>query len=168
MKKYILLPLLIFTDGAAVSWVTPGFVSPEPEIFVAATPCNAVPRHLLAIPANLGCEMIKWRLTLRRDPRNLGRDDFKLQYTYGMTKPGTQGFMNDGFSKEISGNWVISKNTGKTPGNQIFTLQPTSPEGTISFLQVSDRMLHLLDTQGNLMIGNAGFSYTFNKQNANL
>lgn len=163
MKKFIWLPLLLLT-----SWENPEAISPEPEIFVAATPCDAVPRHLLAIPANLDCEMIKWRLTLRRDPRNLGRDDFKLQYTYGMTKPGTQGFMNDGFGKEISGKWALSKNTGKLPGKQFFTLHPTDSQSTITLLQMSDRMLHLLDTQGNLMIGNAGFSYTFNKQGTNL
>ena len=168
MKKYILHQLLIFIVGAASGWVTPGAISPEPEIFVAATPCDAIPRHLLAIPGNLDCEMIKWRLTLRRDPRNLGRDDFKLHYTYGMTKPSTQGFMNDGFSKEISGKWVISKNTGKLPGKQIFTLQPTDSQAAVALLQMSDRVLHLLDTQGNLMIGNAGFSYTFNRQNASL
>lgn len=163
MTKYILLPFLLFAAGA-----TPGLVSPEPEIFVAATPCDAVPRHMLGIPGDFDCEMIKWRLTLRRDPRNLGRDDFKLQYTYGMTKPGTQGFMNDGFSKELSGKWIISKNTGQLTGKQVFTLQPTASRGAITFLQMSDRMLHLLDMQGNLMIGNAGFSYTFNKQNTNL
>jgi hypothetical protein len=163
MKKLIWLPLLLITG-----WVRPGLISPEPEIFIAATPCDAIPRHLLAIPANLDCEMIKWRLTLRRDPRNLGRDDFKLQYTYGMTKPGTQGFMNDGFSKEISGKWVISKNTGRTPGRQVFTLKPVSSQTSIALLQMNDRLLHLLDIQGNLMIGNAGFSYTFNKQNTNL
>lgn len=163
MKKFIWLQLLLLT-----SWESPRIVSPDPEIFVAATPCDAVPRQLLSIPVDLDCEMIKWRLTLRRDPRNLGRDDFKLQYTYGMTKPGTQGFMNDGFSKEISGKWVISKNPGKTPGKQVFTLQTTTSEIPVTLLQMSDRMLHLLDTQGNLMIGNAGFSYTFNKQGTNL
>lgn len=163
MKKFIWLPLLLLTG-----WASPRVISPEPEIFVAATPCDAVPRQLLSIPADLDCEMIKWRLTLRRDPRNLGRDDFKLQYTYGMTKPGTQGFMNDGFSKEISGKWVVSKNPGKTPGKQVFTLQTTTSEVPVTLLQMSDRMLHLLDRQGNLMIGNAGFSYTFNKQGTNL
>jgi len=169
MKKSIWLPLLLLASWATSGSQEPGYaVSPEPEIFVAATPCDAVPRHLLAIPANLDCEMIKWRLTLRRDPRNLGRDEFKLQYTYGMTKPGTQGFMDDGFSKELSGTWVISKNTGKLPGKQIFTLQPAASQPAIVLLQMSGRMLHLLDTQGKLMIGNAGFSYTFNKQNANL
>jgi hypothetical protein len=161
MKKSIWLPLLLL-----IGWVTQGhIVSPEPDIFVAASPCDAAPRQLLSIPADMECEMIKWRLTLRRDPRNLGRDDFKLQYTYGMTKPNTQGFINDGFSKEISGKWHIAKNTVKTPGKQIFTLEPASANPSITFLQLNDRMLHLLDSQGNLMIGNAGFSYTLNKQN---
>ena len=169
MKKSVWLPLFLLAGLVAAGWVMPeNVVSPEPEIFVAATPCDAVPRHLLDIPANLDCEMIKWRLTLRRDPRNLGRDDFKLQYTYGMTKPGTQGFMNNGFSKEISGKWVISKNPGKTPGRQILTLLPVASQSTITLLQMSDRMLHLLDMQGDLMIGNAGFSYTFNKQRSDL
>ncbi|GGM83597.1 hypothetical protein GCM10010967_14250 [Dyadobacter beijingensis] len=67
---------------------------------------------MLGIPANLDCEMIKWRLTLRRDPRNPGRDDFQLQYTYGMTRPGTQGFKDDGFTKELSGKWTTDMAVG--------------------------------------------------------
>lgn len=168
MKKYILLPLLLWTAGVSSNWISPEKTSPDPEIFVAATPCDAVPRHLLGIPADLDCEMIKWRLILRRDPHNLGRDEFQLQYTYGMTKPGTQGFMNDGFSKELSGKWAISKNSRQLPGKQVLTLQPTTSRESITLLQMSDRMLHLLDTRGNLMIGNAGFSYTFNKPGTSL
>ncbi|MCF0071166.1 copper resistance protein NlpE [Dyadobacter sp. CY261] len=164
MQKSIWLPLLLL-----FSWTTQGHTtSPEPDIFVAATPCDAVPRELLSIPGDMDCEMIKWRLTLRHDPRNLGRDDFKLQYTYGMTKPGTRGFMGDGVGKEITGKWHMAENTGKTPGKRIFTLEPGASKAPVTFLQLNDKLLHLLDQQGNLMIGNAGFSYTFNKQNANL
>ncbi|ACT96553.1 hypothetical protein Dfer_5360 [Dyadobacter fermentans DSM 18053] len=164
MKKSIWLPLLLFTGSAAPDYN----VSPTPDTFVAATPCGDVPRHQLGIPADLECEMIKWRLTFRRDPRRQGRDDFRLQYTYGMTKPGTRGFMNNGTSNEISGTFRITENKGATTGRYIFTLQPTGSKTPIAFLQLNEHLLHLLDQQGHLMIGNAGFSYTFNKQNTHL
>ncbi|MHA4741846.1 hypothetical protein [Dyadobacter sp. MSC1_007] len=156
-KKLPLLALiLVLSQGIAPS--------PEPEQFVAATPCDPVARHMLSIPANLDCDMIKWRLALRRDPRNQDPYLFALNYTYGMTKAGTQGFMNDGTTKEISGKWSIKENKGKNPGKNIFTLHPDSSPVPVSFLQLNDRLLHLLDPKENLMIGNGGFSYTLNKQ----
>lgn len=138
--------------------------SPEPDLFVGATPCDPVARQMLSIPANLDCEMIKWKLALRRDPRNQQPYMFALNYTYGMTKPGTQGFMDEGISKEMSGKWDIAENKRKTPGKSILTLQPESSAVKLSFLQLNDQMLHLLDPKENLMIGNGGFSYTLNRQ----
>lgn len=158
MKTTRLLPflllVLLFNQGH-----TPA--SPDREFFVAATPCDPVARHLLGIPADIDCEFIKWKLALMRDPQTDAPFRFVLNYTYGMTKAGTRGFLNDGTSKETGGKWSIGKNTGNSPGDHIFVLRPAN-QLSISLLRLDDNLLHLLDNNGRLMIGNAGFSYTFN------
>lgn len=158
MKTHRFLPFLLL-----VMFFNQGHrPSPEREMFVGATPCDPVARHLLSIPMDMDCEMIKWKIALQRHPRDQNPTRFTLQYTYGMTKPGTQGFANDGFSREINGEWHIEKNTGKVPGADIFVLQSQS-KTPIRLLRLDNRLLHLLDPEGNLMIGNAGFSYAMNR-----
>nr|WP_295928818.1 hypothetical protein [uncultured Dyadobacter sp.] len=158
MKTSRLLPFLFL-----IMLLCPGYKpSPEREIFVGATPCDPVARHLLSIPMEMQCEMIKWKIALQRHPRDQNPTRFTLQYTYGMTKPGTQGFANDGVSKEINGEWHAEKNAGKAPGGAVFVLKSQS-KTPIRLLRLDDRLLHLLDLEGKLMIGNAGFSYTFNR-----
>jgi hypothetical protein len=128
-----------------------------------ASPCDAVARHYLSIPQNLECEMIKWRLLLYKDPRNQSPTQFELHYTYGMTKPGTEGFMNGGFTKQMKGQWTLSESNSRHAGLRVYRLTPESAKDTISILKLDENVLHLLDLQGKLMIGNAGFSYTLNK-----
>jgi hypothetical protein len=137
--------------------------SPDPVVFVSASPCDAIARYYLDIPKDLACEMIKWRLSLYTHPRDKTPTRFQLSYTYGMTKPGTRDFMNGGLTKEITGSWTEIASTAHSVGSHIYQLQPASRQGTIPLLKLNEQVLHLLDTNGHLMIGNAGFSYTMNK-----
>ncbi|GAB4025822.1 copper resistance protein NlpE N-terminal domain-containing protein [Spirosoma gilvum] len=135
--------------------------SPEPAEFVASSPCDMMPRTMLGIPPNADCELIKWNLALQRDPRNQEPTFYKLTITYGMSQLNTTGFKNGGNHLEKSGNWVILKDTN---GREIYRLNPDTPEQVISFAKLDDRLLHLLDSQGKLMIGHAAWSYTLNRK----
>jgi len=137
--------------------------SPEPELFVGTSPCALVMRPLLSVPTNMDCEMITWNLALTSIPGHESASRFRLKYTYGMSKPGTQGFMNDGISGELTGTWSEVKNTGKIPGKSLVSLHTTGQNPPINFAKLDARILHLLDPQGNLMIGNAAWSYTLGK-----
>ncbi|NIJ52776.1 copper resistance protein NlpE N-terminal domain-containing protein [Dyadobacter arcticus] len=156
--RFLILMTLTFASVMATS------SSPDPVTYVSASPCDAVARHYLDIPKDLDCEMIKWRLSLHKDPRNQSPTRFELTYTYGMTKPGTEGFMNGGFTKALKGQWSSTKSTAPSAGTDVYKLTPDSGKGSISFLKLDENVLHLLDLKGNLMIGNAGYSYTLNKQ----
>ncbi|GAA4395818.1 hypothetical protein GCM10023187_03220 [Nibrella viscosa] len=116
---------------------------------------------MLSIPAEISCEFIKWRLALQRDPRNQLPTTYTLKYTYGMTKPSTMDFLNGGTSLEKTGKWVIRKEAGN---REVFVLNPDTPEAAISFVRLDDKLLHLLDREGRLMIGHAGWSYTLNRK----
>lgn len=144
------------------SFVGAGRVSsPEPTIFVASTPCDMIPRQLLSIAAPTDCEFITWHLALNRDPRNQVATTYRLRYTYGMSKPGTQGFLNGGTTAEKEGKWTTLKSSGK---RETYQLNPDTPETAIYFTKLNDNLLHLLDPQGGLMVGHAGWSYTLNQK----
>ncbi|WAC14109.1 hypothetical protein [Dyadobacter pollutisoli] len=136
--------------------------SPDRDIFAGATPCDAIIRPMLAIPAAADCELVKWQLLLLKGPEDDKAVRFDLKYTYGMSKAGTQGFVNDGTSAEMNGKWIARKKEGNLPGQALIQLQPTENK-PISFAKLDDNIVHLLDPEGKLMIGNAAWSYTLNR-----
>lgn len=145
----------------AISFVGANGHSPETLVFIASTPCDGMPRTMLSIPAQAECEFIRWNLTLERDPRNQTPTSYRLTYTYGMTKPSTKDFLDGGTTAVKEGKWSILKG----PGNrEMYRLNPDTPEKAISFTKLNDSLLHLLDPQEKLMIGNAGWSYTLNRK----
>lgn len=122
--------------------------------FEATTPCDEVSKSLLNIPAADKAVMMKWVLTL------LTPTSYKLIYTYGMDKAGTRGFSDGAITKEQTGKWTKSnyRNT------EIYTLTAgTAP--SLSFLKLNENVLHLLDANKNLMVGNGAWSYTLNRIN---
>lgn len=149
--------------GAAIllgiSWIGASRVSLEPAAFVATSPCDQIPRSMLAIPATADCEMIQWELALYRDPRNQNPTNYKLQFTYGRSKPSTTDFIN-GIRGLKEGPWAVVKEPAKT----VYRLNPVASEPSISFVRLDEKVLHLLDADGKLMIGHGGWSYTLNRK----
>jgi hypothetical protein len=116
---------------------------------------------LLAIPAGVACELIQWNLVLRHDPRTHRPTTFTLYFTYGMSKPATVELMGGGTKGQMEGKWMILKEAGN---RTVYRLTPESSKSSLSFVKLDDNLLHLLDTQGKLMIGNAAWSYTLNRK----
>src|SRR4030095_8213814 len=77
-----------------------------------------------------------------------------------MDKAGTRGFSEGAITKKQTGTWTRSeyKNT------EVYTLiAENSP--TVSFLKLNENVLHLLDANKNLMVGNGAWGYTLNRIN---
>lgn len=148
--------------GMAIGLISATRPSPEPALFVASTPCDQLPRSWLGIPASTNCELLKWTLTLNRDPRRQTPTTYTLHYTYGMTQPNTTGFANGGTTMQKTGFWQIQSTA---PQRIVYQLGPgTSADTTIRLVKLDDKLLHLLDPQGRLMIGHGGWSYTLNQR----
>lgn len=132
-------------------------------VFLASTPCSKGTRPLPGIPVNEDCELIKWKLTLYQDEVKKTNTFYKLHCLYGLPKQGTTGLINGGKVIELEGKWTILKGTASKPHAVIYQLHISGTDHTISFLKLSDDLLHLLDHDLHLMIGSAAWSYTFNR-----
>ena len=163
VQKFILpatfLLVLIFSQGSSFS--------PTPSIYVATSPCDPAVRPVLAIPVETPCEMIRWKIALFPNPENPSNARYALEYSYGMSKPNTEGLINGGVKATQHGTWKSVKNTGKLPGKNLIELKPENGKSSIVFLQLDEQILHLLDSDKHLMIGNAAWSYTLNKSKNN-
>ena len=152
------LPILLLP---VVPSVDPG--SSTHGVFVATSPCDDVSRQLLQIPATAKCEMIKWSLNLQQDANTLIPTTYSLTFTYGLPEQGTNGLSNGGTRVVKEGEWTRVRGTKANPDAVVYQLDPGRHQRTLSFLKVDHNLLHLLDRDGNLAVGNAGWSYTLNR-----
>jgi hypothetical protein len=132
-------------------------------VFVASSPCGAAIRPVLGIPAHADCELIKWQLTLYWDRQTKRPATYHLKWAYGLAQPNTTGHVGGGTKRERTGNWNIGKGTSADPAAVVYRLDPEKPATTISLLKLDDRLLHVLDGEKALMIGDGAWSYTLNR-----
>lgn len=120
-------------------------VNGKERVYTASTPAAPVIRSFLKISATDSIDFIRWKLTLL-DNR------YMLQCNYGIGKPNTNGFLNGGTKIELSGE--LKKEA------HLFLLQ--NENKILALAELNADLLHLLDTDKSLLIGNGGWSYTLN------
>lgn len=156
--KFILLPALLAIFCAGIF----SFLKPAETlvlgIFEGTSPCNAEASAFLQIPINSRCDEVKWRLTLYTDESS-SPTIFKLEREYG--------YYPDNFSTKsmgkisIEGKWKIEKATKSNSSVLVYQLQ--SGNRYISFQMLDENLLHLLNSDKSLVIGNDAHSFTLSK-----
>jgi len=134
------------------------------EVFEASTPCNDVSKTLFGMPSDTKCELMKWNLTLYQDPKTLAPSTYKLICVYGLPKQGTKGFMEGAKTMELNGKWTIVKGINESAGETV-KLNADNSSISLSLLKPDQNLLHLLDGNNHLMVGNGAWSYTLNRIN---
>jgi hypothetical protein len=132
-------------------------------VFEGITPCSNGARPAPQIPLDVECEMMIWHLTLNQDAATGASTTYELRSTYGMSQPNTTGIKGGGTPLNLEGTWAIVEGTASSPDAVVYQLNPDDPEMSISFVKISDNLLHVLSPRQALMIGNGGFSYTLNR-----
>lgn len=131
--------------------------------FEGTSPCDAVSRKPLQIPASVNCEMVRWRLTLFQKPGSFDAATYELNFSYGLPQPNTNGLINGGTTVARKGRWTTAHGTTTDPNGVTYELDKGS-ERAMSFLTLDRNLLHLLDSDGHLAVGNAGWSYTLSRR----
>ena len=131
----VLLCMLVFISCA----------SSKEKNFTASTPAGTVVRSFLGISPEDAVDFIRWKLTL-------DNNKYSLQCNYGIGKPNTNGFINSG--KNIALNGTLQKEQNR------WTLQ--HDDRVLKMIELNSNLLHLLDENNQLLVGNGGWSYTLN------
>jgi hypothetical protein len=63
----------------------------------------------------------------------------------------------------MKGGWDIVKGTKTDPNADVYQLYSEDSQVAVSFVKMSDDLLHVLDRDKTLMVGNAAWSYTLNR-----
>ena len=122
--------------------------SSKENTYTASTPADALIRSFLGIPLSDSVDFIRWKLLIRDK-------EYQLQCNYGIGKNNTNGFINGGKQIELNGALKREKN--------YYQLQ--SANKTLKVVELNPNLLHLLNDDNSLLVGNGGWSYTLNNIN---
>lgn len=165
--RSVILPL----SGMIVLLTVNSFIAPKKalnevrnEVFVGTSPCAQSARAFLKITDSEKCDEVKWKLTLMHNQETKQSTGFILEREYKIyidnRTDKSQGTIS------IKGDWKLEKGTKEDANAMIYKLH--SGEKTISFLKVDDNLLHLLEPDKSLSIGNGGQSFTLSKTGSNI
>ena len=132
-------------------------------IFTGTTPCGQMIRPLHKVPEEADCALVQWELTLHQDPVSFKPTTYKLSSVHRFIVKGTNMYSEPGTTSETGGKWTIVQGTKINPNAIVYRLEPDKPGTSISFLKLGNNLIHLLDNDGRLMIGNESFSYTLSR-----
>jgi hypothetical protein len=132
-------------------------------VFAGMTPCTAQARPLLKIPAGTDCDQMIWTLVLHQDPQTAAPTTYSLQTSYGLSKQGTNDLIDGGTTVSMEGKWTMTTGTKSDPDAIVYQINPDDAQRTISFLKVSDGLIHVLSQEKEMLVGNGAWSYTLNR-----
>ena len=139
-------------------------------VFAGTTPCGNVIRPIHKINPEPDCPlkeckcmMVEWELTLYMDANTKEPTSYKLKGINRYTVKETNMYSEPGIKSEAEGRWAIVRGTKTNPDAIFYQLNPDKPGMDLSFLKLSDSLLHIVDENKKLMIGNEFFSYTLNR-----
>ena len=156
--KVLIIPVLLAVFCLGIL----SFLKPEKQsvlgIFEGTSPCNADASEFLQIPANSKCDQVKWKLILNIDESSKPAT-FILERDYGYYPDNVITKLMGKIS--IEGKWKIEKGTKVNPSAIVYQLQ--SGNHNISFQLLDGNLLHLLNDDKSLAVGNDGHSFTLSK-----
>ena len=115
------------------------------KTYTGSTPAADVIKSFLGIPLSDSIDFIRWRLTI-------DDNDYELKCNYGIGKNNTNGFINGGKKTEIKGDVKKDRN--------YYALQ--NGDKILYITELNTDLLHLLDENKAMLVGNGGWSYTLN------
>ena len=118
--------------------------SGKDRTFIASTPAHIDVREFLGISLTDSIDFIRWKLVFNDI-------NYTLNCEYGIGKPNTNGFIDE---KRVNFSGKVNRN-----GNY-YALQQGNR--TMWMFEINNNLIHLLDKNKAMLIGNGGWSFTLN------
>jgi hypothetical protein len=133
------------------------------EEFVGSIPSDDISRAFVGgIATNVPCHCITWRLTLSTNLNAPAK--FTLSATYGLQGKTDPNQLEEGPTVEVQGNWEIVHGSKARPNAVVYRLYLEGRKKSVSLVRVGKNILHFLNEDKTLRVGNAGWSYTLNRK----
>jgi hypothetical protein len=133
--------------------------SDESGVFVGGSPCGEAIRRVLGISTDEKCDLIMWTLTLHEDPSTHAPLRYELRCKYGPTTQGRPGVARGAKTLRREGAVNISLGIESRPEVTVYDL-----DGGLSLFRAGANVLHMINPDRTLMIGNGGWSYSLSRE----
>lgn len=148
---------------------SPGAVGSDRDLvaaeFVGTTPCDTLPRQFVGgMAVTAPCHCITWELTLLTNLNAKLPNTFKLLANYGLPGRNDPNQLEEGPRVEQQGTWKILKGTTTNPEAVVYQLRIEKHGQTLSAVKLGENLLHFLNPDKSLMVGNPGWNYTLSKK----
>jgi len=131
--------------------------------FVGSSPGDALARDFVGgLASNAPCHNIAWQLTLLTNQHTGLPSTFRLTALYQVPTRSNPNRSEGGPRVALDGTWEILKGARSRPEAVVYRLHAAEPQRSVSFVKVGEHLLHLLNPDGSLAVGNGGWSYTLN------
>jgi hypothetical protein len=139
------------------------------EEFVGSIPSDDISRAFVGgIATNVPCHCITWRLTLSTKLNAHTPAKFTLSAKYGLQGKTDSNQLEEGPTVEVQGEWEIVHGTKTKPNAVVYRLYADGRKKSVSLVKVGENVLHFLNEDKTLRVGNPGWSYTLNRKDAPL
>ena len=144
--------------------------SPRPtEEFVGSTPCDALSREFLGgLATNAPCHFIAWRLTFSKSANASEPNKFTVSATYWLPGRNDPNQIEEGATVTGEGTWELVRGSKSKPDAIVYRLHGKKSTKPVSLVQLGQNILHFLNEDKTLRLGNAGWSYTLNRKGVGL
>jgi hypothetical protein len=122
---------------------------------VGSTPGDSAVKTILGIKSDAVIDFIRWDLDFKAD------QSFTLAIHYGENQPNTLGFKQGGIQQKIEGKYQVSTTE---EWQELYTLKSNDGKVVLNLAAINANIFHILDYQNQLLVGNAGWSYTLNQK----
>ena len=130
--------------------------------FVGSTPCGTLPRVFIGgLHPGADCHNITWHITLSTNQDKDRPATFSLTAQYYVPTRANTNQSEPGPKVEARGTWEILEGTQAHPNAVVYRLRTKDTQ--LSFVRIGEYLLHFLNLDGTLMVGNGGWSYTLNR-----
>ncbi len=138
--------------------------------FEGSTPCSNIirPLHKIAKEPDCkwnecGCVLVRWKLTLFTNATTGEPSSFSLNSVNHFIVKENNAYSQPGKKAESEGKWTIVRGSETNPNALFFRLNPDFPELSLDLIVLNGKLLHVLDREGKLMIGDEFQSYTLSR-----
>jgi hypothetical protein len=133
--------------------------------YAGSTPCDDASRAFVGgIASNVPCHSITWHLTFSANLNANQRATYRLRAQYGLQGKTDPNQLEEGPAIEASGEWEMVHASEASSRRVVYRLFADGGQKTVSLLRVSENLLHFLNPDKSLRIGNAGWSFTLNRK----
>jgi hypothetical protein len=135
--------------------------------FVGTTPCDAISRKFLGgLSTEASCHCIMWRLTLLSTERAKESGEYTLEVTYGLPGRDDPNQVVEGPTARLKGRWDTVRGSKANSQAVVYRIHGGEKDQTLLLARRGENLLHFLNDDKTLRVGNAGWSYTLNRKRA--